>query len=253
MFGDGSRTPRIIGIDVFAPRRSSLNDLPAPYREDTESAAFLDRFLSYFDTVFAEIEARHVGVPALFDPDAVPADEFLDWLASWFDIAFLPEWPEATRREMVAEAIAMYRRRGTVAGLRRMLQWHTGVAEPSPAIIEHFRVREPIFIAGGPLAPTAPAHAFTIVLPAAAASDDTARARLERVIAAAIPAHTRYDLRLVEPGITIGRQSTIGIDMLIGSIQPQPLGGAQLGGNAMLPAGKWPLMLVPDEGVPCTC
>lgn len=253
MFGDGTRTPRICGIDIFAPRRSSLNDLPAPFREDLESAVFLDRFLSYFDTVFAEIGARHAGVPALFDPEAVPAGPFLDWLASWFDIAFLPEWPESTRRAMVANAIAMYRRRGTVAGLRQMLQWHTGLADPAPAIIEHFRLTAPISIAGSPLAPTAPAHAFTIVLPAVAAPDATARDRLDRVIAAAVPAHTRYELRLVEPGIWIGRQSTLGIDMLLGSIRPQPLGDARLGGDAMLPAGGWPRTLVPDEGEPCSC
>ena len=183
----------------------------------------------------------------------MPAGPFLDWLASWFDITFLPEWPEATRREMVAKAIAMYRRRGTIAGLRQMLQWHTGLGEPVPAVIEHFRIVAPISIGGSPLAPTAPAHAFTIVLPAVAAPDDTARDRLDRVIAAAIPAHTRYELRLVGPGIAIGRQSTPGIDMLIGSTRPQPLGEAQLGGDAMFPAGWPPLGLVTDQGEPCSC
>ena len=153
MFGDGASTPRIAGIDIFAPRRSSLADLPPVFREDPESAAFLDRFLSYFDTVFAEITAQHARVPALFDPEAVPAGPFLDWLASWFDITFLPEWPEATRRAMVAKAIAMYRRRGTIAGLRQMLQWHTGLGEPAPAVIEHFRVTTPISIARQPARP----------------------------------------------------------------------------------------------------
>jgi phage tail-like protein len=253
MFGDGTRTPRVVGMDVFAPRRSSLADLPAPFREDAESAAFLDRFLSYFDTVFAEVTARHALVPALFDPQAVPAGPFLEWLASWFDIEFLPEWPEPTRRAMVAGAIAMYRRRGTIAGLRQMVQWHTGLAEPVPAIIEHFRVGPPISIAGSPLAPSAAAHAFTIVLPAAAAPDATARARLERVIAAAIPAHTRYELRLVAPGIMLGRQSTPGVDMLLGSARPQPLGAAKLGADAILPAGRHPPILVPDQGEPCSC
>ena len=109
---------------------------------------------------------------------------------------------------------------------------------------------EPIVIARSPLAPTAPAHAFTIVLPGVAAPDDTARFRLDRVITAAIPAHTSYDLRLVEPGITVGHQSTLGIDMLIGSIHPHPPGDAGLGGDAMFPPGRFPLALVPDEGVP---
>ena len=253
MYGDGTRTPRISGIDIFGPRRSSLADLPAPFREDPESARFLDRFLSYFDTVFAEISSRQATVRALFDPQAVPAGPFLDWLGSWFDIEFLPEWPEATRREMVARAIEMYRKRGTVAGLRQMVQWHTGLADPAPAIIEHFRLTQPIFIGGSPLVPVRPAHAFTIVLPAVAAPDDTARGRLDRVIAAAIPAHTCYELRLVQPGISIGVQSTIGIDTLLGSIHPHPLGDTTLGQDAMFPAGRPPILLVPDQGEPCSC
>ena len=253
MFGDGTRTPKIAGIDIFGPRRSSQADLPAPFREDSESSAFLDRFLSYFDTVFAEVSAQHAAIPALLDPQAVQAGPFLDWLGSWFDIQFLPEWPEATRREMVARAVEMYRRRGTVAGLRQMLQWHTGLGEPAPAIIEHFRITTPVSIAGVPLAPTSPAHGFTIVLPAIAVPDDAARSRLDQVIAAAIPAHTRYELRLVAPGISIGRQSTLGIDMLIGTTRPQPLGDAQLGNDAMFPGGHAPPRLVPGEGVPCSC
>jgi phage tail-like protein len=252
MFGDGTLTPRIAGIDLFGPRTSSLADMPPVYREDPESAAFLDRFLSYFDTVFAEIAAAHARVPALFDPQAVPARDFLDWLASWFDITFLPEWPEATRRAMVAKAIEMYRRRGTVAGLRQMLQWHTGLGEPAPAVIEHFRITSPISIAGSPLAPASPAHAFTIVLPAVAAPDASARARLDRVIEAAIPAHTRYELRLIAPGIALGRQSTPGIDMLIGSTRPRPFGEAELG-TAMFPGIYPPLRLVTGQGEPCSC
>lgn len=253
MFGDGARTPRIAGLDIFAPRRSSLAELPAPFREDADSAAFLDRFLSYFDTVFAEIAAKNARIPAFFDPDSVPEGPFLDWLGSWFDITFLPEWPEATRRAMVAQAIEMYRRRGTVAGLRQMLQWHTGLAEPVPAVIEHFRLTGPIAVAGYPLLPGDPAHAFTIVLPASAAPDATARDRLDRVIVAAIPAHTRYELRLVQPGIAVGRQSTLGVDMLIGSIAPQPLGQAQLGGDAVFPAGRTPPRLAPVTGEPRSC
>ena len=253
LFGDGARTPRIAGIDVFGPRRSSLAGVPAPFREDPDSASFLDRFLSYFDTVFAEIKAQQGTIPALFDPQAVPPGPFLEWLASWFDIDFLPEWPEATRREMVAQAIDMYRRRGTVAGLRQMVQWHTGLANPVPTILEHFRITTPIVIAGQELAPTSPAHAFTIVVPATAAPDDTARTRLEQVIEAAIPAHTRYDLRLVEPGIAIGRQSTIGVDMLLGSIRPHPMGEAELGGDAMFPFGRPPLLVIPEPGESCSC
>ena len=37
-----------------APRASSLSYLPPVFHQDPVSAGFLDRLLSYFDTVFAE-------------------------------------------------------------------------------------------------------------------------------------------------------------------------------------------------------
>jgi phage tail-like protein len=252
MFGDGSRSPVISAVEVLAPRASSLSSLPAPYHQDSESAHFLDRFLSFFDTVFAEVVAENGHTPALFDPQAVPVGPFMDWLASWFDITFLPRWPEATRRAMVAQAVAMYRRRGTVPGLRQMLQWHTGLGEPVPAVIEHFRLSGPPWIGGEPLDIAAPAHAFTVVLPASAVPDDAALSQLGRVIAAAIPAHTRVGLRLIQPGIAVGRQSTLGVDMLIGDLGPAPLGAAWLGAVAFPPDQP----LIPnrrdqEEPIPC--
>lgn len=253
LFGDGTRTPAITAVEIFAPRVSSLASLPAPFLQDRESARFLDRFLGYFDTVFAEILAENTRLGALFDPGAVPAGPFLDWLASWFDITFLPTWPEATRRDMVAQAVAMYRRRGTVSGLRQMLQWHTGLGEPVPAVIEHFRLTGPLSVGGEPLEAAAPAHAFTVVLPASAVPDDAALGQLGRVMAAAVPAHTRVDLRLIEPGIAIGRQSTLGVDMLIGGSGPAPLGAGRLGEDLVFPAGPPPDVHLPDQREPRPC
>ena len=78
LYGDGTLTPGISGIDVHAPRRSALRLLPAPFHQDPESARFLDRLLSYSDTVFAEISALDGDVARYLDPHAVPAGEFLE-------------------------------------------------------------------------------------------------------------------------------------------------------------------------------
>ncbi len=43
-------TPSIEQVKVYYPRASSLQYLPAVYREDAVSADFLARFLSIFDT-----------------------------------------------------------------------------------------------------------------------------------------------------------------------------------------------------------
>ena len=46
------------------------------------------------------------------------------------DLDFLAEWGPDVRRRMIAEAVAAARQRGTVAGLKRIVQHHTGLADP---------------------------------------------------------------------------------------------------------------------------
>ena len=255
--GDGTVSPLISQLDVYGPRRSTLRHLPAPFHADPESAGFLDRYLSYFDTVHAEITAANRRIATLFDPQVVPA-EFLAWLGSWFDLEFLSSWPVSVRREMIAEAVGYYRMRGTVAGLKRILQWHTGLADPLPQVIEHFRLPEtgPVVVGGAALEPTSPAHSFTVVLPSHVAPP-SALPVLERLVAANVPAHTRYELRLADPGVTVGAQSTVGVDMTLDSLGRAPLGGARLGAtHATAPPEPdalvhHPMPLRPDGGPPC--
>ena len=231
LFSDGTVSPVIDEIDIYGPRRSAMRYLPASFHQDPESVSFLDRFLSYFDTVHAEISASNRGIAAMFDPYASPEGAFLDWLGSWFDINFLAEWDEATRRDMIAQAMHYHSIRGTVAGLKKMLQWHTGLAEPLPQIIEHFRFAGGTgpSIGGSPLDTSAIAHSATIVLPRSVVPDALSQARLAKLVSKNAPAHVRINLRLIEPGISIGSQSTIGVDTLIGGLSPQGLGLGHLG------------------------
>lgn len=240
LFGDGRSSPAISEIDLFAPRQTALRHLPVPFHQDPESARFLDRFLSYFDTVFAEVSARHRDVAALFDPQVTP-EGFLDWLGAWFDFEFAASLPEATRREMIAGAIPYFRQRGTVAGLRQILQWHLGLTDPMPQIVEHFRLPPgPVMIGGRDLEPGSPAHSFTVVFPAHAVPDDGALTRTERLIAASVPAHTRFGIRTFRPALTVAHQSTIGVDTLLGSLAPGPLGTTSLGGTFATPGPAGP-------------
>jgi phage tail-like protein len=250
--GNGQASPLVRAASVYAPRRSSLALLPPVFQEDPVSADFLDRFLSYFDTVFAEVETRIDDFAGHLDPDGVPGGGFLTWLGEWLDVVFLSEWPDATRREFVRRAIELYRMRGTVAGLRAVLQVHAAFPEPLPAVIEHFRVRdfaerrltpEPdlvdgrVWLAGIPVETadgSGTAHRFTVVVPRAAAPDRPAVAAVHRLIQAQKPAHTAYDLRVLDPGLRIGCQSTVGIDTLLGSYPAEPLGDTTLGRDTRL-------------------
>lgn len=228
--GTGHTTPVLRRLDVHAPRRSSLHRLPSSYRQEADSADFLDRFLSYFDTVFAEVQAEHREVARLLDERTAPAGAGLDWLGSWFGLDFQPGWGEATRRRAIAEAMAYSVERGSIPGIRRLLGWHTGLPAPWPAVIEHFRLAPDAPPVGRePLPAPGAAHRCTIVLPESVAPNARERQELEQLLAAQLPAHVRVEVRYIRPGIVVGAQSTIAVDTLLGGSPAGALGTAQLG------------------------
>ena len=246
---NGRVTPLIRSMTLYAPRASSLQYLPPVFQEDAVSADFLDRYLSYFDTVFDEIESLIERFTGYIDPDGVPAGAFLTWLGSWLDLEFLAEWPDSTRREFVRRAIELYKLRGTITGLQEVLRLHTGLQPPQPTIIEHYRMRNyrarhkagglvdgKPYLGGYTFLPgeNEIVHHFTIVLPDQAVPDDDALATIHRLIDAQKPAHTQYAIRVVHPGVRIGCQSTIGVDALIGPYPSAPLGTLKLAQSGQL-------------------
>ena len=78
-------------------------------------------------------------------------------------------------------------------------------------------------------------HRFTIVVPAAWVRTDEDERMLRRAIDAEKPAHTSYDLRLIEPRFRVGVQSTVGIDTIVGGCP-----AARVGGTATSAPGRPP-------------
>lgn len=234
-FGNGTDSASITGIDIFGPRQSQLQDLPLPYRQDPETADFLDRFLSLQDAFNAEALAHHASMGAILRPAATPPG-FIDWLGGWFDWAFLAEWDLPTRRAMIAQSMAFFDRRGTIAGLEQMLRWHIGPAGPFPVILEDYRLSravaatgQPLWVGGVALDPGTGAHAFRVILPAAAAPDTAARARIEAIILAQKPAHTVHLTQYIDAALRPGAQATLGVDAILPDSRPPPLGAGRLG------------------------
>lgn len=256
LLGDGFTTPKLNNILLFGPRSSSLQHLPAPFKQDPESAYFLDRMLSYFDTVQDEIRFVMKDFSRYLDPDGVPAGDFLNWLGSWFDWQFLAQWPGELRREMIRRSIEFFKLRGTLEGIRMMLQWHTGLNGDQPQIIEHFRVRDyaslqqrrevcgvpatvvPLMVAEKPLQPPQSCidHWFSVVLPNSVLPDQESIELIKQIIDAQKPAHTSYQIYVFHQGIRIGKQSSIGVDMWLGHYPGEVLGGMRLGQSSGLAA-----------------
>lgn len=120
--GNGQRSPRVSALRIYYPRFSYLNNyLPAIYRDDEQSAFFLDRFLANIEGFYTGIEDRIAAVQMLFDVRSAPS-EALEWLADWLGAALDPAWSDDKRRLFISRAVDFYQYRGTLRGIRIALR-----------------------------------------------------------------------------------------------------------------------------------
>ena len=135
--GTARATPKLRTLRAERHGHDWLRRLPQLYSRHEGMRGFLQRYLAPAAGLIEDSgvlgDTRH----ALLKPASVPAD-VLPWLASWVGLALDERWSEKARRTMLREAITLFRLRGTVAGLRRMLEI---VTDAQVVIIEKFRMR----------------------------------------------------------------------------------------------------------------
>lgn len=257
--GNTRVSPRVRGLRAEHPSHDYLRRLPRTFSRDEGAASFLRRYLAIFEGFLGEVDARSAERATLLDPRAAP-EEVLPWLASFFGLVLDSRWSTDQQRTLIAEIADLWRARGTVRGLARMLEIYLGVA---PAVIEHFRLPGPggsiLGVAGasmpatvigatfrvggarstGPRDPAAPpaedatsthAHRFTVVIPGALG--DEQRAVVTDILEAHRPAHTLYDVCSVAGGVRLGVGLLVGVSTLVGrgaAFVPAQAGGWVLG------------------------
>ena len=130
------------------------HDLPAYLQTDPFLGGFLQAFekvLSGFPDEEARFkpliftaEANHSwGLETIishiytyFDAQATPA-EFLPWLAGWVSLSLQDNWDEEVKRKFISQMVPLYQIRGTVPGLKKMLQIYlenSGLSYPERTI-----------------------------------------------------------------------------------------------------------------------
>lgn len=190
--------------------------MPGLYQDDD----LVQRFTAALDTVVAPVLAVLDSGDAYVDPMLAPLD-FVTWLAQWVGVELDASWPEHRQRALVARAAELYAWRGTVRGLSSLITITTGVV---PEIEETGGVS---WIAEPAPAGELPGHRVPVLVvrvrvPAGAEPVDPAR--LDRLVAAAKPAHVPHRVEVLQAPARSG-----GTRKSAASARARPGGGAGRG------------------------
>jgi phage tail-like protein len=260
--GTRSKSPRLRSARVEFPGHGLLQQLPRTLWREPAAREFLFRFLMPLSAMLDEWENVSTTRQRLLDARISPAVA-LPWLAQFVGLVLDPCWPEAVQRRLILEAAALFRTRGTLGSLQRMLELLT---DAQVIIIENFRLRgggvvgnpESVvsqavlgvgYRVGGQIGEADPgviadatppdfddfAHRFTVTIVAVLTAQQLACAR--RLIEAHKPAHTDFTLCTAETGLRAGVGSAVGISSVIGKsggFEPAILGDAALNAGFLL-------------------
>lgn len=271
--GNTRATPRVKALRAEYPTHDYLNRIPRTFSRNEEVASFLRRYLATFEGLLGELEAKADARASLLDARSAPG-EILPWLASFLGLTLDERMAHAprpggevedVRRRYIAEAIWLFRFRGTVRGLRRFVEIYLGV---QTILIEKFRVRGmggalledsagvssssilgAGFRIGGAIgedetqildgtiedAFKTHAHRFALIIPAELTSEQ--QSVVAQILELHRPAHTLVEVCTVGAGMRVGRGLHIALTSIIGrsgGFTQLQLGNALLGRGAIL-------------------
>lgn len=190
------------------PRSDLLRRLPAIYAEEApppafrapyEDRPFFERYLRGFDDMAEPMRAMLSNLAQRFDPDEASAD-LLPWLSTWVSLALDENWPQLKRRRLIKEAVELYRWRGTRRGLARYLELYTGLTpEINDKPFTGMRLGRDALLGRATTLGDVPPHTFVLTLTVSKPGQVNAQT-VHEIIQANKPAHTAYELRIVERG-----------------------------------------------------
>lgn len=249
LIGKTQATPRIKNIRVEFPAQDLLRRLPNVFSEQETTSSFLRRYLSLLHGDIHELDKRATNREVLVDPMAAPLAA-LPWLSSLLGMEIDLRWNEAARREILRDAVWLFRFRGTVPGLKKFIQIYL---QREITLVEHFQVRGlggafvgegdtlasssilgAGFRIGGELGsdqaqlldsssfePTETidaiathAHKFSVIIPLILTTEQ--RDVVEHILEIHRPAHTVFDICSVDAGMRLGTGLHIGLTSIVG-------------------------------------
>lgn len=179
-------------VDGLATPKPIVDQLPAALQEDE----FCRRMVSAFDEVLAPVFNTLDCFDSYLDAQLAPED-FVDWLASWVGLDIDETWTVERRRQLIEQAVVLYRIRGTAAGLAAHVALYAG-ATPQ---IEDSGGCSWSQTAGTPM-PGSPQPSLTVRLQVEQESD-IRRSTVSRIVDASRPAHVPFRLEVTVGGATV--------------------------------------------------
>jgi phage tail-like protein len=198
----GRRGEEVVHATTNPPTRGLIESLPSPRPIGAELPAafqeddFCQRMMSAFDEVLAPMFTTLDCLDSYLDPELAP-DDFVDWLASWVGIDIDETWTLERLRRLILDVVALYRIRGTGAGLAAHVNLYAGVTPE----IEESGGCDWSETAGSPM-PGSPHPHLTVRLRVEDA-DNVKRTTVSRIVAASRPAHMPYLVEMIIGGAPV--------------------------------------------------
>lgn len=256
--GNATATPRVRALRAEHAGHDWLRRLPALYSRQEPMREFLQHYLEPLAGLHEDVGRGAAQRHALLRPASAPAP-VLAWLAAWVGLVLDERWSEAATRALIAEAMALWRARGTPGALRRMLEI---VAGTRVLVLEAFRFRgyggsatarddvaRPVSVLGvglrvggavGQAGPAAAggavdsferhAHRFTVIV--LGRLDADREAALRHLLEVHRPAHTLFDLCTLGTGMRVGLGLHVALTSVVGpsgGFGPWVLGAGPVG------------------------
>lgn len=124
LFAHGGTPLKLGNFQVYFPKQSWISYLPEVYQA-SDKDQFLERYLAVFQILHESMNDQIRGIPGLLDVD-MTSEENLVRLAEWLDIPGSYIWSGKQLRQLLRQAVRLYKMRGTKMGIRRMIRLYTG-------------------------------------------------------------------------------------------------------------------------------
>ena len=215
-------------IFIYFPQKSWINYLPSIYQKNRESAEFLDRYLSIFQTLYDDFNNKFENSAVLLEPSATNID-FLHYMAKWLDMSNTHIWSEEKLRKLIHMAPNLFKKCGTRSGIIEIIKLFTG---EEPLIVEQWQIRQYLKNSHKKEALErlygTDENTFLILIKEKYCSGKREQEALLNIIQEMSPAHMEARLVSLRQFIILGEHTYLGVNSSLGYYKPMRLDGFSL-------------------------